>query len=63
MIIVKTSNGDVFVNEKAIAALCHEKKEKKVKIYDNERELAYAIDDVEGIVYASDTQPLKWVDE
>lgn len=63
MIIVKTSKGDIFVNEKTIQALSHEKKEKKVMIYDKERELAYDIDDVESIVYASDTQTLKWVDE
>ena len=63
MIIVRTATGTDFINEKTIQAVSYVRREKKVMIYDKERELAYAIEGVESIVYASDSQTIKWVDE
>lgn len=61
MIIVKTTNGDVFINEKETKILEHLKDKKKVKLtsYDS----TYSIKDVELVRYVSEMQPMEWVDE
>ena len=62
MIIVKTKNGDRFINDKAVTMVEHEKKMAQVHIYGDEGYL-FNIKDVEGIIYANDAQPMHWKDE
>lgn len=61
MIIIKTSNGDKFVNEKAIVELSHDR-EKKTASYITKGGYQ-SFKDVEGIIYTNDAQPTEWQDE
>ena len=63
MIIVKTKNGDVFVNEKTTQIVQHDKQNKMVVIRSQKEGLNCNIHDVEGIIYANDAQPTSWQDE
>lgn len=62
MIIVKTSNGDVFINDKAVIGVSHNREAKRVYVrravgIDN------TIENVEMVIYANDAQPTNWQDE
>lgn len=62
MIIIKTTNGDVFVNDKAIVELSHDRENKTAEYYaHNGMHNKYR--GVEGIIYTSDAQPVTWQDE
>ena len=62
MIIIKTTNGDVFVNDKAIVELSHDRENKTAAYYTtNGDHNKYR--GVEGIIYTNDAQPTSWKDE
>ena len=63
MIIVKTKNGDNFINDKAVTAVYHDKENKRVSYTDLNGESFLAFDDVEAIFYTNDAMPTKWEDE
>ena len=62
MIIVKTKNGDRFINDKAVTMVEHDR-EKAVVNAHGENGAYYHIEDVEGIIYTNDAQPTSWKDE
>ena len=62
MIIVKTKNGDRFVNDKAVIMVEHDREKAVVDFYDVEG-ANFHIDDVEGVIYTNDAQPTSWKDE
>ena len=61
MIIVKTKNGDRFINDKAVTMVAHDR-EKAVVNAHGENGAYYHIEDVEGIIYTNDAQPMHWKD-
>lgn len=61
MIIIKTTNGDKFINEKAIVELSHDR-EKKTACYITKGGYQ-SFKDVESIIYTNDAQPISWQDE
>ena len=63
MIIIKTTNGDVFVNEKTTQIVQHDKQNKMVVIRSSKEGLNCNIQNVEGIIYTNDAQPTSWQDE
>ncbi len=66
MIIVKTTNGDQFINETGVSRVEHCKDTHTVNIYKGEGSFQYAehtIEHVEGISYSNDSQPTSWNDE
>ena len=63
MIIVKTNNGDVFVNEKTTHIVEHNRENKTVVIRNPQYKLNSTIHDVEAIIYTNDAQPTSWKDE
>ena len=62
MIIVKTKNGDRFINDKAVTMVEHDKKNAEVNAYGDKGYL-FEIKDVEFIIYTNDAQPTSWKDE
>ena len=62
MIIIKTKNGDVFLNEKEVIYVEHEKKNKRVYISAQNRNIGN-IENVESVTFISDTEPIKYKDE
>ena len=62
MIIVKTKNGDRFINDKAVTMVAHDR-EKAVVNAHGENGAYYHIEDVEGIIYTNEAQPTSWKDE
>ena len=62
MIIVKTKNGDRFVNDKALTMVEHDKEKAEVNVYGDKGYL-FEIKDVEGVLYTNDAQPTEWKDE
>ena len=62
MIIVKTKNGDRFINDKAVTMVAHDR-EKAVVNAHGENGAYYHIEDVEGVIYTNDAQPTSWKDE
>ena len=62
MIIVKTKNGDRFINDKAVTMVEHDKDKALVNVY-GDKGVYYFIEDVEGIIYTNDAQPTSWKDE
>lgn len=61
MIIIRTSNGDVLINEKAIQSIVHNKEKKNVVVVQSDGRLwAQTIDDVETVIYANDIQPVNY---
>lgn len=62
MIIVKTKNGDRFINEKDFAKIEHHKNVAEVFCFDKEDNLC-RYEGVECVVYVSDAQPVSWTDE
>ena len=64
MIIVKTKNGDRFINDKAVTIVEHDRERSVVDFYDVDGDkYLYEIKDVEGIIYTNDAQPMEWKDE
>lgn len=62
MIIIKTKNGDCFINDKAVTMVSHDREKAKVNVY-GDKGLLYEIKDVESVLYTNDTQPTSWNDE
>ena len=62
MIIVKTKNGDRFINDKAVTMVEHNREKAVVNAY-GDKGVFFHIEDVEGILYTNDTQPTSWKDE
>jgi len=62
MIIVKTKNGDRFINDKAVTMVEHDR-EKAVVNAHGDKGLYYHIEDVEAVIYTNDAQPTSWKDE
>ena len=62
MIIVKTKNGDRFINDKAVTMVEHDKEKAEANVYGDKGYL-FEIKDVEGIIYTNDAQPTSWKDE
>lgn len=62
MIIVKTKNGDRFINDKAVTMVEHDKEKAEANVYGDKGYL-FEIKDVEGIIYTNDAHPTSWKDE
>jgi len=62
MIIVKTKNGDRFINDKAVTMVEHDREKAVVNAY-GDKGVLFHIEDVEGIIYTNDAQPTSWKDE
>ncbi len=62
MIIVKTKNGDHFINEKAVTEVTHDREHATASYY-GANGCFNNIADVEGIIYTNDAQPTSWKDE
>lgn len=62
MIIVKTKNGDRFINDKAVTMVEHNREKAVVNAY-GDKGVFFYIEDVESILYTNDTQPTSWKDE
>ena len=62
MIIIKTANGDRFVNDKAVTMVEHDREKAVVNVY-GDKGVFFHIEDVEGIIYNNDAQPIHWKDE
>ena len=62
MIIVKTKNGDRFINDKAVTMVSHDREKAVVNAHGDNGLLAH-IADVEAIIYTNDAQPTSWKDE
>ena len=62
MIIVKTKNGDRFINDKAVTMVEHDRENAEANVYGDKGYL-FEIKDVEGIIYNNDVQPIHWKDE
>ena len=63
MIIVKRTAGDVFINEKTVQSVMHDKQSKSVLIKDVEGKQSDAFYEVESVGYTNDAQPTQWMDE
>lgn len=62
MIIVKTKNGDRFINDKAVTIVKHDRENAVVNIYGDKGAFPH-IKDVECVIYTNDAQPTSWKDE
>jgi len=62
MIIVKTKNGDHFINDKAVIKVEHNKERATATCYADKGIYSY-MENVEQVVYTSDAQPTEWKDE
>lgn len=63
MVIVKRTIGDVFINEKTVQSVMHDKQSKSVLIKDVEGKPSDAFYEVEFVGYTNDAQPTQWMDE
>ena len=64
MIIVKTENGDVFVNEKETLTVMHNRRCGIVSVrYAGKDVPDFRILNVEGVIYTNEAQPTQWMDE
>ena len=70
MIIIKTSNGDVLVNDQQMKMVEHDHANHVVRLIDTNGSMGlltrhpYAtIEHVEGIIYTNNAQPTEWKDE
>lgn len=59
MIIVKTKNGDHFINEKSTTEVWHDR-EKGTIMYYAHNGMTNKIENVEGVLYTYDAQPTSW---
>lgn len=62
MIIVKTKNGDRFINDKAVTLVEHNREKAEVNAY-GDKGVMLGIKDVEYVIYTNDAQPTSWKDE
>ena len=62
MIIVKTKNGDRFINDKAVTMVEHVRDKAVVNAY-GDKGVWFHVEDVEGVIYNNDAQPMHWKDE
>ena len=62
MIIVKAKNGDRFINDKAVTMVEHDREKAVVHVH-GDKGMFFRIEDVEGIIYNNDAQPIHWKDE
>ena len=62
MIIVKTKNGDRFINDRAVTMVEHDREKAVANAY-GDKGVFFRIEDVEGVVYTNDAQPTSWKDE
>ena len=62
MIIVKTKNGDRFINDKAVTMVEHDREKAVVHVH-GDKGMFFRIEDVEGVIYTNDAQPTSWKDE
>ena len=62
MIIIKTKNGDHFINEKEVTEVQHDREKAEVNCYGANGYYSHH-EDVEGVVYTNDAQPTSWKDE
>ena len=62
MIIVKTKNGDRFINDKAVIMVEHDREKAVVDAYLDKGEVLQ-VNDVEGVIYTNDAQPTSWTDK
>ena len=60
MIIVKTKNGDSFINDKKMEVITHDKGTRHVYFYNGQH--SESIDKVESVNYFSDAQPTSYCD-
>ena len=70
MIIIKTSNGDVLVNDQQMKMVEHDHANHVVRLIDTSGTIGMAmrhpyatIEHVEGIIYTNNAQPTEWKDE
>jgi hypothetical protein len=70
MIIIKTSNGDVLVNDQQMKMVEHDHANHVVRVTDTNGTMGLAmrhpyatIEHVEGIIYTNNAQPTEWKDE
>ena len=67
MIIIKTTNGDQFINETDVSRVEHCKDTHTVNIYKGTvgtfQYAEHTIEHVEGICYSNESQPTSWSDE
>ncbi len=62
MIIVKTKNGDHFINDKSVIEVQHDREKAVVNCYCANGYFSHH-EDVEGVIYTNDAQPTLWKDE
>ena len=62
MIIVKTKNGDRFINDKAVTEVQHDREKAVVNCWGANGYFSHH-NDVEGVIYTNDAQPTSWKDE
>ena len=62
MIIVKTKNGDHFINDKSVIEVQHDREKAVVNCYGANGYFSHH-EDVEGVIYTNDAQPTSWKDE
>lgn len=62
MIIVKTKNGDHFINEKSVIEVRHDREKAVVDCWGANGYYSHH-EDVEGVLYTNDAQPTSWTDE
>ena len=62
MIIIKTKNGDRFINDKAVTMVEHDREKAVVDAY-GDNGVFFHIEDVESVIYTNDAQPTSWKDE
>jgi hypothetical protein len=62
MIIVKTKNGDRFINDKAVTMVEHDREKAVVHVH-GDKGMFFRIEDVECVIYTNDAQPTSWKDE
>ena len=63
MIIVKTKNGDSFINDKAVTIVEHNKEKATVRFICDKTGDTGNIYNVESIIYNNEAQPISWNDE
>ena len=61
MIIVKTKNGDRFINDKAVTMVEHDRENAVVNAYGDNVVFSH-IEDVESVHYTNEVQPTSWKD-
>ena len=62
MIIIKTKNGDRFINDKAVTMVERDRGKAVVNV-NGDKGGFFHIENVEGIIYTNDAQPTSWKDE